>query len=92
MNLTYFKSLTCISGTCTIDGIEFDKVDVSELLGEHEVTGNVARHSHTIESAIQLSANLYQKNVELQSTVNELNQTIVELLEKDYQLLTGEVL
>lgn len=93
MNLTYFKALTCISGTCSLDGKPFTgHLDVSELLGEHNVDGLVARHSHTIESAISLSANLYQKNIELQATVNKLNQTIVELIEKDYELLTGEVL
>lgn len=93
MNLTYFKGLTCLCASCSLNGVPFEgHIDVSELLGEHDVQGEVARHSHTIESAISLSASLYQKNIELQETIEQLNQTIVELVEKDYQLLTGEVL
>ena len=93
MNLTYFKGLTCLGESCSLDGVQFEGyLDISETLGEHEVEGEISRHSHTIESAISLSSNLHQKNIELEATVDELNQTIVELLEKDYQLLTGEEL
>jgi len=75
----------------TIDGVEYtENVNVIRLSGEHEVTGNFG--------FIQMTPQDYEwlKREELNSldeqhTV-EVNALTVELIEKDYQILTGEEL
>jgi len=75
----------------TIDGVEYtENVNVIRLSGEHEVIGNFG--------FIQMTPQDYEwlKREELNSldeqhTV-EVNALTVELIEKDYQILTGEEL
>lgn len=74
MNLTYVRLL---KGEGAINGTQFKgTVDVSELLGEHDVTGKFTTHTHTIESAVQLSAKLYNKTKALEQSNQELRETI----------------
>lgn len=74
MNLTYVRLL---KGKGTVNGVPFDgTIDVSELLGEHDITGEFTTHTHTIESAVQLSAKLYNKTKSLEQSNQELTETI----------------
>jgi hypothetical protein len=75
----------------TLDGVEHtENVNVIRLSGEHEVTGNFG--------FIQMTPQDYEwlKREELNSSdaqhAAEVNALTVELVEKDYQILTGEEL
>lgn len=70
MNLTCIRYL---NGKGAVNGVEFNGVhDVSELIGEHDVQGDFTSHIHTLESAIELSAKLHYKILELDQRNNEL--------------------
>jgi hypothetical protein len=75
----------------TLGGVEYtENVNVIRLSGEHEVTGNFG--------FIQMTPQDYEwlKREELNSSdaqhAAEVNALTVELVEKDYQILTGEEL
>lgn len=93
VNMAYYKELVCRNGICTFDGKKFvGGIDVSDIIDEHEITGDIVRINHTMESAIILSQKLYERTIQLQDTIDSLHSAVIELIEKDCLLLTGEVL
>ncbi len=85
MDLTQYILLT--GNNITIDGVQCGaSADVSKMCGEFDVKGNViSKYNHTLDSAIDIVK-------QLDEAETNTDALVIESLESEYLLETGEVL